>query len=192
LLYSRKKSESGITAKEKFKAVLLTRWLSTHPGLDPESEGFSVKSVKLPGKGFQPCVLMRKAGAEEYEVEYTASLDTLIHEEHDDGSMRIRQGQEEAKFDGLTNAIGASLEAACHFPRIVFLKVSILGFQPLHFLSVSKTFVKISKCHSANVLYLCHLGFCQIANRLLVSLNAFQPMLCISANSVSVSSQHVC
>ena len=66
-----------------------------------EAEGFSVKTVDLPGKGKQMCVLVRKAPEGEYEFEISTSLDSLITEQMD-GDLCFRQGQAEDMHESLS------------------------------------------------------------------------------------------
>ena len=85
---------SGIAATEKFKAIVLSKWVAQNPGLNPQEEGYAVKSVALPGgHGTQQCVMMRVEAEGEFDVELNCSLQSLFTEEHANADLAVRDGE---------------------------------------------------------------------------------------------------
>ena len=97
---------TGLRTIEKFRAVALTRWKQKFPGRDPVADGFLVKTLPIQNKKVE-CVLVRKLPDLEWDLELDTSIDVLMRETTDDGSLNLRERQQDDLFAGESKGIAA-------------------------------------------------------------------------------------
>ena len=95
--------KEGVNCKVPFKAIELDTYLERHP--TASRADLLIKKLPIPGVGPRECVLLRKCPVGEYDVEMEASLSSVIREEVDAGSVRLREGQEIQKQEHLARQI---------------------------------------------------------------------------------------
>jgi hypothetical protein len=103
--------QESIKVKQSFKAIRLSKWAADNPGKSAVECGHMVKDMRVPGVGVVPCVLLRSAPEDEYDVEVSSSLNALMRETLEDGENVLRDNQAVHKFtraSGTMNEVSAS------------------------------------------------------------------------------------
>ena len=87
------------------------KWEKKYPGKTPEDQGLLVKTIPVEGRGMVECVLFRLLEADEWDVTVQNVMRSRLTEVIDDGSLMLRAGQQEQKFEALSAATAGSMAA---------------------------------------------------------------------------------
>ena len=87
------------------------KWEKKYPGKTPEDQGLLVKTIPVEGRGMVECVLFRLLEADEWDVTVQNAMRSRLTEVVDDGSLMLRAGQQEQKFEALSAATAGSMAA---------------------------------------------------------------------------------
>ena len=82
-------------------------------------DGHLVRNLRVPGRGMQKCVLMRKQKKGHFSVELESSMFANAHEELDDGSVELAPDQVIKKFRGAADQITGGFEGGHVAPQPV-------------------------------------------------------------------------
>lgn len=103
---------TGMRTIEKFRAVALTKWKKKFPGRDPVEDGFLVRVLPIKNEKVE-CVLIRKLPDMEWDLELDTSLDVLMKETMDDGSLSLRESQQDNVFESHAKGLQGISSTAC-------------------------------------------------------------------------------
>ena len=81
------------------RAIARGKWEANHPGKKPEEEGLLIRCILVAGRGMVECVRALFLEDDEWCVNLQYSMHACITQTGDDGSMTLREGQQEAKSD---------------------------------------------------------------------------------------------
>ena len=110
--------EESVKVKQSFKAIRLSKWAADNPGKSATDCGHVIKDMRVPGVGIVPCVLLRTAPQDEYDVEVSSSINALMKETLEDGQNVLRDNQAMHKFSHASGTMNEVSASAAHMKSV--------------------------------------------------------------------------
>ena len=94
----------SLVVTQRNRGVPVTDWKEAHDGKDPAAEGHTIMPLYIQGKGMVEHVVESKGQYKnEVDVDFTSSVGISLTEDIDDGSLTLRAGQQQDRFDTLVD-----------------------------------------------------------------------------------------